>query len=219
METARRIDRWTLGVLFATAGMMAGAAGGAAAFMAAAPGVPSEAATTGVAAAPASGARGFCSAPFADGERLRYKVRWGPIRLATLTITQERAAGRILSLRRQNVGRDPARPCRSSISSSRIGPSFVRKTQPRAISTFETGRRPVKERIAYRYDGVAGEVAIEQNDENGPGTRQLPPPGSALRRRWHLHADPMPLRLAASVSVPTIVDQEIRPTRLTFTTR
>ncbi len=185
METARWIDRWALGVLFATAGVMAGGGGLAAAPMAGVAASPTVGAAglaaaltagghgaPGSAAAQASSARGFCAAPFADGERLCYKVRWGPIRLATLTITQEQAAG--TSSRyvvRMSGETRPGLPFLDLVFANR---AVLRPENPTSRDfEFETGRG-VRSRIAYRYDGVAGELSIEENDEREPGQNASP---------------------------------------------
>jgi hypothetical protein len=160
--------------------------------------------------------KGYTAAPFIDGEVLRYKVRWGPIRLATMTITQERmpssAAPRYIV--RMSGETKPGLPFLDLVFANR---AVLLSDSPTSRDfTFETGRS-VKSTIAYRYDGMAGALAIEENDGTSVRTRKIPHEGPLYDGGGIVMLVRCLSGSAIEFAVPTIVDQEIRRTRLTFT--
>lgn len=161
-------------------------------------------------------AEGYSSAPFADGEVLRYKVRWGPIRLATLTIRQERVGGGSgdwYDVRMWGATSPRLRILDLAFTNRAV----LLSDRPTAHDfTFETGRSAIS-RIRYRYDEQANELEIIRCDTSGTVTTRLPHEGTLYDGGGIVMLIRGLSGSNTNCSVPTIVDQEIHLTGLAFT--
>ena len=166
----------------------------------------------------ASAEGGFSTTPFRGGEVLRYGVRYGPIRLGTLVVTQEEvkgAGGGEKIVVRMCAESAPGLPFLKTKWANRslLVPSFP------SLRDFEyASGEDDATRLHYLYDAARGMVEIERECATGPRT--------VCRLR---HDGPvydaggmfMMIRCMSGsgrrTSLPAIVDQEIRPTRFDFT--
>lgn len=169
------------------------------------------------AAAAAGSSAAYSPAPFRTGEVLRYKVKWGPIRLGTLEITQDRAqmadSGRYsLRLTGRSAKGVPFLHvlfADRAILDSRSPSNWIFTSEDSLIPQGAT---------TYRSDSSATRMSIVET-LGGRVTKSLELP----------HADPlydclgllMLIRgLSGShqeVTAQTVVEKQVRNTRLSFT--
>jgi hypothetical protein len=167
----------------------------------------------------ARGGEGFSTAPFRDGEVLRYRVRYGPIRLGTLVLSQEAAdsMGGTKSIVRMTAEAAPGLPILKARWSNRslLVPSYPSLREFDYISALEDGTH-----VHCRYDGVGRQVVIVE-ERAGAAAREVR--RSVDGPVYDAGGVVMMIRCMSGsgrkVDLPTLVVEDFRATALDFTPR
>ena len=160
--------------------------------------------------------RGYSSAPFRAGEKLRYKIKLGFIRLGTMEVTQARAEGGQSSRYVVSITAKRARGV-PFITMNWANRAWLDSADPsnRIFIHEEAGDPPG--RLVYRSDSSATRLSIEDRDARGYRRAHLDHPsplfdsvGMFMLIRGLCESD-------SELDVPTIVAQQARNTHFRFT--